>query len=250
MPQGAQAIAPWVAPPASDALFSALVHDTGAAVAVFDAQGYVHFANSVMLRMTGVKSLEEVRQLTIEQRLGHDMAEERLEILREVINLRQPAQIKDLRAGKALVITARPFPGQPGYCLAVFRPADIPNWASDNEPTDVPAHAVKHTDAGPLAVLSEREREILALIGQGLTSQAISKKLCRTIKTIEWHRSSIAKKLKTKDRIALAQLAIQGGLCSPTFKVPSAKRSARSGADDNGSAHAAGPAGNSAAGRA
>ena len=109
------------------------------------------------------------------------------------------------------------------FALAVFRPADIPNWASDAEPTDVDAAQIRHTDPGPLSVLSEREKEILALIGQGMTSAQIAKKLCRTIKTIEWHRSAIARKLHTKDRVALAQLAIQAGLCSPTFKVPMGK---------------------------
>lgn len=213
----------WVAPPASDTLYASLMHDTGSAVAVFDVDGWVHAANTVFLRMTGVKTYEELKRLSIEQRLAHDMAEERLAILRDVIKTGRPVMLKDLRAGKALVITARQYPGQPNFALAVFRPADIPNWSTDADPTDVPAAQIRHVDPGPLAVLSEREREILALIGQGLTSAQIAKKLCRTIKTIEWHRSAIARKLHTKDRVALAQLAIQAGLCSPTFKVPTGK---------------------------
>ena len=39
----------------------------------------------------------------------------------------------------------------------------------------------------------------------------------------EQHRSAIARKLHTKDRVALAQMAIRAGLCSPTFKVPMGK---------------------------
>lgn len=217
----------WIAPTASDTMWNALVNDTGAAVAVFDENGWVHYGNPIFLRMTGVNTFEEVRRLSIEQRLQHDMAEERLAILRDVIRNGRPLMLKDLRAGKALVITARQFPGQPAYALAIFRPADIHGWATDAEPSDVPATQIRHVDAGPLAVLSEREKEILALIGNGLTSAQIAKKLCRTIKTIEWHRSAIARKLHTKDRVALAQLAIQAGLCSPTFKVPTGKRSGR-----------------------
>ena len=68
-------------------------------------------------------------------------------------------------------------------------------------------------------------REAEVEISKGQTIAQIAKKLCRTIKTIEWHRSAIARKLNTKDRVALAQLAIQAGLCSPTFKVPSGKAS-------------------------
>jgi DNA-binding CsgD family transcriptional regulator len=219
----------WAAPAATDAFWNALIHDSGAAVAVFDADAWAHFANPVFLRMAGVKSLEELKRLSIEDRLQHDMAEERLLILREVLRTGRPQMFKDLRRGRALVITARQFPGQPGFALAIFRPADIPNWASDAEPTDVDSAQIKHTDPGPLSVLSEREKEILALIGQGMTSAQIAKKLCRTIKTIEWHRSAIARKLHTKDRVALAQMAIQAGLCSPTFKVPMGKGRGRGG---------------------
>jgi len=213
----------WTPPAATDAYWNALIHDSGAAVAVFDADGWAHFANPVYLRLVGVKSMEEVKRLSIEDRFQHEMAEERLVILRETIRTGRAQMFKDLRRGRALVVTSRQFPGQPHFCLAVFRPADIPNWASDAEPTDVDAAQIKHVDPGPLSVLSEREKEILALIGQGLTSAQIAKKLCRTIKTIEWHRSAIARKLHTKDRVALAQMAIQAGLCSPTFKVPMGK---------------------------
>ena len=213
----------WTPPSAADVLWNALIHDSGAGVAVFDADGWVHFANPIYLRMIGARSVEDAKRLSIEDRLQHDMAEERLVILRDVIRNGHSQLIKDLRRGRALVITARQFPHQPQFCLAVYRPADIPNWASDAEPTDVEPAQIRHVDPGPLAVLSEREKEILALIGQGLTSAQIARKLCRTIKTIEWHRSAIARKLHTKDRVALAQLAIQAGLCSPTFKVPSGK---------------------------
>jgi DNA-binding NarL/FixJ family response regulator len=195
-------------------MWNALIHDSGAAIAVFDAEGWAHYANNVFLRMAGVRTIDELKKLSIEERLQHDMAEERLLILRDVIRNGHAQMFRDMRRGRALVITARQFPGQPQFCLAVYKPADIPNWASDADPTDVDAAQIKHVDAGPLAVLSEREKEILALIGQGLTSAQIAKKLCRTIKTIEWHRSAIARKLHTKDRVALAQLAIQAGLCS------------------------------------
>lgn len=216
----------WVAPPTKDSMWNALIHDSGAAVAVFDAEGWAHYANNVFLRMAGVRTIDELKRLSIEDRLQHDMAEERLAILRDVIRNGHSQMFRDMRRGRALVITARQFPGQAQFCLAVYRPADIPNWATDADPTDVDSSQIKHVDAGPLAVLSEREKEILALIGQGLTSAQIAKKLCRTIKTIEWHRSAIARKLHTKDRVALAQLAIQAGLCSPTFKVPTGKRRA------------------------
>lgn len=204
----------WTAPQ-NDPLWDALVHDSAAAVAVFDIDGHPLFGNPLYLRMVGVTSFDQVRGLSIEQRLGHEMAEERLPILREVIRTGKPVQIRDVRRGRALLGFLRKLPGY-DVALTTFRPADIPDWC-DAHVTDMPVVAIKHVDTGALAALSEREKEILAFIGQGYTSAQIAKKLHRTIKTIEWHRSAIAKKLQTKDRVALAKLAIQAGLCTPEF---------------------------------
>ncbi len=202
-------------PPASDPVWEALVHDSAAAVAVFDLEGHVLYANALYLRMVGVEGIEQLRGLTLEQRLGHDMAEERQPLLHGVIKTGRPLQIRDLRRGRALLGFLRKLPGT-DLAMATFRPADIPDWC-DAHVTDVPYAQMKHIDPGPLAALSEREKEILAFIGRGLTSAQIAKKLHRTIKTIEWHRSAIARKLRTKDRVALAKLAISAGLCTPEF---------------------------------
>lgn len=207
--------APQWAPPVNDPSWDALVHDSAAAVAVFDVEGHPFFGNQLYLRMVGVTSFEQVRGLSIEQRMGHQMAEERQPILRDVIRSGKSVQIRDVRRGRALLAFLRKVPSY-DLVLATFRPADIPDWC-DAHVTDMPLVAVKHVDTGILAALSEREKEILAFIGQGFTSAQIAKKLHRTIKTIEWHRSAIAKKLQTKDRVALAKLAIQAGLCTPEF---------------------------------
>jgi DNA-binding NarL/FixJ family response regulator len=200
-------------PPADEAIWEALVHDAAAAVAVFDASAHVVVANPLYLKMIGAKSIEAARALSIEQRLGHDMAEERLPILQAILRTGKPTMIRDLRRGWALLLTMRRVGD---HVLATFRPADIPDWC-DAHVTDVALSPIKHIDLGPLAALSEREKEILAFIGQGLTSAQIAKKLCRTVKTIEWHRSAIARKLNTKDRVALAKMAIQAGLCTPEY---------------------------------
>ena len=69
-------------------------------------------------------------------------------------------------------------------------------------------------DLGPLAVLTPRELEVLALIGQGLRINDIAKMLFRSPKTIETHRVSIGRKLELKrsDRVALAKLVFDAGL--------------------------------------
>lgn len=60
---------------------------------------------------------------------------------------------------------------------------------------------------GPLATLSSREREVLALIGGGLDNGNIAARLTLSPKTVRNVVSSIFAKLGTSDRAAVASLA-------------------------------------------
>lgn len=57
--------------------------------------------------------------------------------------------------------------------------------------------------------LTDRELEVFELIGQGLSTRQIAKKLHLSIKTIESHRENIKRKLKLKNAAELLQHAIQ-----------------------------------------
>ncbi|MBX3374047.1 MAG: response regulator transcription factor [Phycisphaeraceae bacterium] len=63
-----------------------------------------------------------------------------------------------------------------------------------------------------LETLSERELEVLRLIGRGLTRADIAKALSRSPKTIDGHRESIMQKLDIHDRAELVRFAIREGL--------------------------------------
>lgn len=73
---------------------------------------------------------------------------------------------------------------------------------------------LESNDWGPLSILTDREREILALIGEGLSTADIAKRLHRTTKTIEWHRAALGEKLNVTNRIQLARIAIHNGLAN------------------------------------
>ena len=53
--------------------------------------------------------------------------------------------------------------------------------------------------AGPLETLTPREREVLQLIAEGLSNQAIAKRLVITLRSAEKHVSSIFRKLGLPD---------------------------------------------------
>jgi two-component system, NarL family, response regulator NreC len=68
-------------------------------------------------------------------------------------------------------------------------------------------------DAGrPFDVLTEREREVLVLIAQGLSNQEIADQLVISVKTVNRHRENIMAKLNLHSRVELVRYAIEKGL--------------------------------------
>ncbi len=60
--------------------------------------------------------------------------------------------------------------------------------------------------------LTEREREILQCVAEGLSTKQIAKKLFISPRTVEVHRSNIIKKLGAQNAAELVKLALQYGL--------------------------------------
>jgi len=68
--------------------------------------------------------------------------------------------------------------------------------------------------------ITEREREVLKLIGEGYKNREISDFLCISEKTVEKHRSNIMQKLDLHTASALTAYAIQKGLVTKPIKTP------------------------------
>ncbi|MEO0514269.1 MAG: LuxR C-terminal-related transcriptional regulator [Planctomycetota bacterium] len=60
--------------------------------------------------------------------------------------------------------------------------------------------------------MTQREQQVLAMIGRGYSIPKIAEKLFRSQKTIETHRQSLGRKLGASNRVELARIAIQVGL--------------------------------------
>jgi two-component system response regulator NreC len=72
----------------------------------------------------------------------------------------------------------------------------------------------QNKNAVALDTLSERERQVLELVGEGLNNQDIGRKLGLSPKTIARHRERIMKKLNMHSRTELVKFAIKTGLIS------------------------------------
>jgi DNA-binding NarL/FixJ family response regulator len=76
------------------------------------------------------------------------------------------------------------------------------------------AHTKKPPSAD-LDVLTEREREVVALVGEGLSNQAIADRLVVSVSTAKTHVNRAMAKLDARDRAQLVVLAYESGLVRP-----------------------------------
>ncbi|MFA7676584.1 MAG: response regulator transcription factor [Candidatus Omnitrophota bacterium] len=65
-----------------------------------------------------------------------------------------------------------------------------------------------------ISVLTDREREVLQLISEGLSSKEVAKKLDLALKTTLVHRNNIMRKLNIHNQAQLIRFAIKEGLSS------------------------------------
>lgn len=108
---------------------------------------------------------------------------------------------------------ARRSPPGPGFDAAVDRGAPLATIvrtivrAAGRHPAD----AVRGPAPGHV-LLTEREREVLSLLGQGLTGRAIAECLAITAKTVDYHKSHIFDKLQTRNQAHAVSVALRRGL--------------------------------------
>jgi DNA-binding NarL/FixJ family response regulator len=71
--------------------------------------------------------------------------------------------------------------------------------------------AYRNQEANPFKGLTKREKQILTLVVDGLTSKDMARKLNLSPRTVDHHRSNLLKKFKMKNSVDLVNYAVRNG---------------------------------------
>ena len=193
------------------AVWAALVHDSPSVVMILTADGHIEYANPVACAFLGLPASEVIGKgyATL---FEENHAAERLTMLSHVARTGSPITIDAVVRGVSMRTVCRPIP--PSATARILLTSRIGPSVHEQppHPESFPIMRARADDYGNLSTLTARELEILRLIGAGLSTAEIAKKLHRSVKTVEWHRVSLGNKLGVTNRVELARLAIAAGL--------------------------------------
>lgn len=206
------------------ALGAALGSDPLSGVAIFGEGGAVIWANPQLSKM--FRGPEASPAQSIGRRLKEvypeHFANEVVSLIDQCAATGKPALMRTIWRGEQICTWVQPIKADPADANEASAGTQVLTISrkvrGDEHPKDLFSHVefekvdTKVIDLGPLDVLSTRELEVLALLGQGLSAADIAAVLHRSVKTINTHRESIGKKLKMDDRVKLAAVAQRAGL--------------------------------------
>lgn len=193
------------------ALWKGLNEASGAWIIVIRQDAVVTHANAAILAALGVTAEQAIGN-HVSEILPKAIAAERMAYYHQVATTGIAMCLEGFVGGSLVRCSISPIPpahpsGLP-HTLCISRPIAM----DESEPST--CTRTKTDDLGPLGRLSDREVEVLRLIGRGLTTAQIARELHRSVKTIEWHRVSLGSKLGASNRVELARWAIRFGLTS------------------------------------
>lgn len=207
-------------------IWSALVSEPLTGVCIMSMEGQVLWMNEQSARIWHGKFAQasEYAGRPMRELFPSEIVDENLAMLKRVGTSHRPILVRRIWRGWQTLVWMHPIPGEtvehgapsvgaaPPRILMISRRVGGDALADETLSSKVEVVEAEIADLGPLDALSERELEVLALLGQGLSVKEIAALLFRSAKTIENHRQSIGRKLKLDDRVKLAEVARRAGL--------------------------------------
>ncbi len=185
------------------------------AMALLREDGLLLYRNPAAERLFGTPvGLDTLVGRNIQEWGPPGFAQERIALLRRLAETEQDGLVRDIWEGEQILTHLRLLPRGKTEELRRFltvhervhgplKPGDFPN---------VVFHEGRVQDLGPLALLSPRELEVLALVGEGMTAAQIAARIHRTEETVNTHKAALLRKLGCQNATQLALVAYRAGL--------------------------------------
>ncbi len=208
----------------AEALWEMLSVDAGCSVSIVGRDGRLMWANertlidyewhlSIRNPSASGAELDPIGR-HLRDILREEFADERVEMVRESLRTRRTIIYESVLRGLRQRVAIRPLGGADSdAAVLVARRLRAGERIRDLVPAGAILKTPRVQDPGVLGVLSERELDVLRLVGEGLSSAEIAARLHRSVRTVEGHRKAIGAKLGFSRAADLVRVAIRAGLC-------------------------------------
>lgn len=199
-------------------LASGLLTDPHAGVSIVKVSGELLFANDQAARtFLGEKAdASRTRGKSLWSLFPEQVVREWADYGAKVLRSGEPAMVRTIWLGRQVFSWVTPLdagaPAAEARLLVISRYACGHTCAGEDDQPRFAMYETSTVNLGDLDILSPRELEVLALVGQGLSIKEIAAMLHRSEKTIQNHRDSIGAKLGLANRVHVAAVARRAGL--------------------------------------
>lgn len=200
-------------PEERNTFWSALARSPGIGVSIVDLQGNLLFVNDTSLEIFSGQRDIDYHGKKIGDFHSVEFTTERLKMISRVITSGKATVMRHVYLGRKIVSTLWPIrDSKPPFnrVIVVTRYGNDADNAAEVD--DLPVFDSDYAELGELNVLTKRELEVFVMFGHGLNIPAISKILDRSPKTLERHKTSIAKKLGLKSQTDMVRIVSLLGL--------------------------------------
>lgn len=203
-----------------DSAAAAIFEDGVCGAAVVTVHGQILVCNRIAARSMGLEPAQAAGRFLTDL-FPKVWADEEITRLRRAAAEQKPLTHRTTIRGHAWRMVLRPLRRRAGEAVTHLLVLGTPHdGLSSRLWDDQPLSVSPVNDAPALSRLSRREREVLALIGEGLSTNDIAARLERSPKTIQAIRTMLGHKLGRKNRVQLAKYALQLGLSWPLPPEP------------------------------
>ncbi len=188
-------------------LWRALSEDASLYVWVVSEDGTVDYVNERGAQFYLGCPAEQIISRNLRELFPETFTRPRMRLLQRVLESSAPVRFPTHWSGQWLQATVWPMQ-MPGRGVLVV----VRHVFADCAETDAPLLSLWECNGQPLATLSPAERLVLAGIGEGWPTAEIARRMHRSIKTVEWHRGALGRRLGCSNRVELARIALLSGL--------------------------------------